>query len=293
MMVHFTGKIYNFNEPPKPELTIVDIPFYEQENVSDEILINLDYEEMRYPEKEQNQHILSLPNEIKKIFKQNGGLVRGQEEILKELMQDDNYRLLFWTGKPSYEQLSFVLSLAWNNLLKEGETTRPMTLAKLVKLTFDYGNGTSIKDMIASDYNYRIAKKELTYEEKKNILDESIHSIFQIVRHWFQYKVPKWIGVINSLQEYACMKKGKRAGNYSYYASVIENDSLPENISLLLEYNIPSSTVKKIINLLPENLYDQELVDYIFNKEIYMNNGLIQYEKELLKKNLISSNRIK
>ncbi len=293
MMVHFTGNIYNFNEPPKPELTIVDIPFYEQENVSNEILINLDYEEMRYPEKEQNQYILNLPNDIKKIFKQNGVLVRGQEEILRELIKDDNYRLLFWTGKPSYEQLNFVLSLAWDNLLKEGETTRPMTLAKLVKLTFDYGNGTSIKDMIISDYRYKLSNKELTHEEKKNILDESIHSIFQVVRHWFQYKVPKWIGVINSLQEFVCIKKGKRAGNYSYYASVIENDALPENISLLLEYNIPSSTVKKIINLLPEDLYDQELVDYIFKKEIYMNNGLIQYEKELLEKNLISSSTIK
>lgn len=30
MMVHFVGNIYNFNEPPKAEKTVVDIPFFEQ-----------------------------------------------------------------------------------------------------------------------------------------------------------------------------------------------------------------------------------------------------------------------
>lgn len=291
MMVHFSGNIYNFNKPPKPEQTIVDIPFYEQENISDEILINLEYDEMKYPEREQNQHILDIPENIKKIFKQNGVLVRGQEAILQELMDDDNYYLIKWTGKPTYEQLTFVLTLAWNNLLRNGETTRPMTLAKLVKLTFDYGNGKSIKQMIASEYQFKTKGIDLDVEQYKDYLDESIQSIFQIVRHWFQYKVPKWIGVINSLQEYACSIKGKKAGNYAYYASVIENDAIPDNLSLLLEYNIPSSTVKKIINILPQNIYDQELIDYIFDKNIHLNDNLIQYEKELFERNLISNRK--
>lgn len=178
MMVHFSGNIYNFNKPPEPEQTIVDIPFYEQENVSDEILINLEYDEMKHPEREQNQHILEIPENIKKIFRQNGVLVRGQEEILEQLMNDDNYHLINWTGKPTYEQLTFVLDLAWNNLLRDGETTRPMTLAKLVKLTFDYGNGKSIKEMIAAEYNYKTKNKDLDIQQKKDYLDESIQTIF-------------------------------------------------------------------------------------------------------------------
>lgn len=289
MMIHFTGKIYNFNEPPKPELTIVDIPFYDQENISDEILVNLDQDEMKYPEREQNQYILNLPENIKKIFKQNGVSVRGQEEILKQLAREENYKNIFWSGKPSYEQLGFVLGLAWNNLLRDGETTRPMTLPKLVKLTFDYGNGTSVKKMIASDFQYKTKDKKLEIEEKKEILDESIQSIFQIIRHWFQYKVPKWIGVVNSLQEYVCSANGKKAGSYAYYASLIEHDAIPENIALLLEYNIPSSTIKKLLSVLPVDLKDQELVDYIFENKVYENEGLLAYEKQLISRNLITS----
>ena len=134
MMVHFIGKIYNFNEPPKAEKTIVDIPFYEQENVSDEILINLDEEEMKYPEREQNQYILNLSPKIKNLFKQNGVSVRGQENILKELMKEENYKKIYWTGKPSYEQLYFILDLAWNNLLKDGETTKTNDFEKINKI---------------------------------------------------------------------------------------------------------------------------------------------------------------
>lgn len=62
-------------------------------------------------------------------------------------------------------------------------------------------------------------------------------------------------------------------------------------MSLLLEYNIPSSTIKKIINLLPEDLYDQKLIDFIFDRNIHINNKLIQYEKELLARNLIASKK--
>lgn len=289
-MVHFIGKIYNFNEPPKAEKTIVDIPFYEQENVSDEILINLDEEEMKYPEREQNQYILNLSPKIKNLFKQNGVSVRGQENILKELMKEENYKKIYWTGKPSYEQLYFILDLAWNNLLKDGETTRPMTLKKLIKLTFDYGNGSSIREMIASDYQYQIQNKRLNVEEKKEILDAAIQSTFQIVRHWFQYKVPKWIGVVNSIQEYICEGVEKKPGNYSYYAKLIENEGIPENIALLLEYNIPASTIKKIMNLIPENLKDQDLIKYICDNKVYENYKLLEYEKIIVKNNLLIRN---
>lgn len=289
MMVHFTGKIYNFNEPPRPELTIVDIPFFDQENISDEILINLERDEMKYPEREQNQYILNLPENIKKIFKQNGVSVRGQEEILRQLAREENYKNIYWSGKPSYEQLGFVLELAWNNLLRDGETTSPMTLSKLIKLTFDYGNGTSVKDMIASDFRYKTKGKKLGLEEKKEVLDESIQSIFQIIRHWFQYKIPKWIGVVNSLQEYVCSTNGKKAGSYAYYASLIEHDAIPEHIALLLEYNIPASTIKKILSVLPADLKDQELVDYIFINKVCENEELLEYERQLISRNLITS----
>ena len=96
--------------------------------------------------------------------------MKGQENILKELYKKENYDMIYWSGKPTYDQLYFILSLAWKNLIKEGETTNPMTISKLVKLTFDYGNGASIKNMIASEYTYRIKQKNIQeYEEKREL----------------------------------------------------------------------------------------------------------------------------
>ena len=147
--------------------------------------------------------------------------------------------------------------------------------------------------MIKSYYEYRTNNKSLGLDEKKEILDESIQCIFQIIKHWFQYKIPKWLGVVNSLQEYVCSENGKKAGNYAYYANLIENEAIPENIALLLEYNIPSSTIKKLISVLPEGIRDQELVDYIYDNKVYESDSLIAYEKELVTSNLFPHNKIK
>ena len=48
--------------------------------------------------------------------------------------------LIVWSISPNYQQLNYVLSLAWDNLLIQGETTFPMTIGNLVRVTSFYGN---------------------------------------------------------------------------------------------------------------------------------------------------------
>ncbi|MED9905389.1 MAG: hypothetical protein UFG06_14560 [Lachnospiraceae bacterium] len=94
------------------------------------------------------------------------------------------------------------------------------------------------------------------------------------------------------MQEYVCEVKGKKSGNYLYYASAIENGTVPANAAILLEYNIPASTINKLVDVIPKDITDQSLVDYIFEKELYKGNNLIKYEKELLLQNLISEKKV-
>ena len=42
MMQHYVGRIYNFNPPPTQSETIIDIPFFQQAPIKDEVLIQLD-----------------------------------------------------------------------------------------------------------------------------------------------------------------------------------------------------------------------------------------------------------
>jgi hypothetical protein len=282
MMVHFVGKIYNFNQPPKREDIIVDIPFFEQNPITDEILINLDIDEIKNPNSEQNQYIQEIPNEIKNIIQRNGVNVRGQMNIINTFMNLTDFSMVNWVGYPNYRQLEYVLNLAWDNLIKPGETTNPMTKAKLVKQTFDYAQNQSIQTMINNTYKYYKTQKRYLLWANVDILDEAIKDSFQVLRHWFEYKVPKWLSVMNSLQEYVCKKKGLLPGNYLYYANLIENDFLPPNLSLLLEYNIPVSAIRKIMKFLPDNINEDSVLNYIYKNKLVERCELIKYERSFL-----------
>ncbi len=142
MMEHYIGRIFDFNKPPEKENIIVDIPFFDQpKDVSDEILIQLDEKDVKNKESEKYKLLEKIPLEEKELFKKNGVSVEGQMNILNYLKNNllEQQSLLSWTAYPKYYQLKYVLFLAWDNLLKTGETTRPMTKDKLVKITYDYG----------------------------------------------------------------------------------------------------------------------------------------------------------
>lgn len=288
MMVHYVGRIFNFNEPPPKEDVVIDIPFFEQKEISDEILIHIEDKDVKNKESEQYKNLKALPPEEKELFKKNGVLVEGQKRILEILKKDarEKHSLLFWNVFPSYFQLEYLLSLGWYNLLKKGETTKPMTLSKLVKVTFDYGKGQDILELIESNLIYFRASEQHRNKTDEEILDEAIRDAFQILRHWFHYKVPKWLSVINSLQKYVCEKNGLSAGNYSYYSNQIENDFVRENLSILVEYGIPKSAIKKLEQKLAANLDEDEILEEIKKRDLIDTSNLIQYEKEKMLENL-------
>jgi hypothetical protein len=79
MMEHYIGTIYNFNPPPSNESIIIDIPFFEQNPIKDEILIQLDDEEIKNKDSEQYQRIANIPQEEREVIKNNGVKVHGQK----------------------------------------------------------------------------------------------------------------------------------------------------------------------------------------------------------------------
>ena len=208
MMVHYVGKIYNFNIPPKKDGIIIDIPFFQQNPISNEVLIQLEKADILNIKTEQYKYIFeTLAEDEKDLFKNNGDLVLGQKEILDILNKEiiNNYSMISWNQYPSYEQLTYVLTLAWKNLLKTGETVSPMTLNKLVKVTFDYSWSQNISNLVNS--NFEFSRKGNTNSSDDDLYDEAIRDAFQILRHWFQYKVPKWLNVVNKIQTFLCEKR--------------------------------------------------------------------------------------
>lgn len=297
MMIHYIGKIYNFNKPPlKESEIIVDIPFFEQNPIKTEVLINLNENDIKNKNSDEYKKLNAIPKIERELFKGNGVLVEGQIKILNEIKDLNKLviiergnskktytvkQLLNWTGFPTYDQLEYVLTLCFNNLIKPTETVKPMTIGKLVNLTFNYGNKKDLFSLIQSDFKYKKKKNEERKKPKteKEILNESIRSIFNISRHWLKYKVPKWLNVMNELQMYIFRKNGFMCGNYAHYSSQIENDFLSQNLIILSEYGLPNSAIVKIAKYIPENLGEDQIIKFIKKKRLMDKKEMLKYER--------------
>jgi late competence protein required for DNA uptake (superfamily II DNA/RNA helicase) len=320
MMIHYTGKVYNFNSPVNKEQMVIDIPFFQQSPIKDEVLIHLDDNEIKDKDSEQYKKIKKIPTEEKKLFRKNGVLVDGQKKILEILRKDINSKhdLIVWNGYPKWEQLKYILALAWDNLLKEGETISPMNKNNLPRVVFGYSKKKTIFWLVDDTYNNLKEKRNWANENQENILkeykelskeqkltfkkkddykkmqwsrpyfqkddnelyNEAIRESFNILRHWFQYKVPKWLRVINSLQEFVCNEQGIKAGNYSYYADIIESDFVRDNLSILLEYGIPRSAIDKLEKKIKSDISEDEVIKILKKSDFLEMVDLLEYEKE-------------
>jgi hypothetical protein len=287
LMIHYSGNIYNFNPIPENTQINIDIPFFEQNPISNEVLINLHESEVIDKESEQYISISSIPGDEKEIIKNNGVEVFGQKNIIDQLREDikTKYHLIAWTNYPTQQQLEYVLGLAWNNLRKASETGGQMTLRALITVTQIYGYNQSIWNLVENTFAY--LRKLASNAEKTDteIRDEAIMQSFQTLKHWFEYKVPKWLSVINSIQQFVCNEKGLRAGNYSYFSNLIENDFLRENLTILTEFGIPGSAIRKLEKLIPENISQDEVIEKIRNESLFNNHIFIDYERNKLKEN--------
>lgn len=290
MMEHYIGRIFNFNLPPEREEINVDIPFFQQTPIKDEVLIQLDELDINDRHTQQYIDLHNIPNNVKEIIKKNGLSVKGQLRILEQLRTDirDNQQYICWNGtKPKKEQLEYVLKLAWNNLMTETES-RGITFKQLAYLTHAYGAwGTPIIKLIedrtvylATEYQKKHPGIELTEDMLVQFEDTSIKLILQVVRHWFEYKVPKFLTTINSLQELVCSEMGITPGDYTQFASIIENDFIPNHLTILAEYGIPHTAIKKLSRFIPSDTNDEELIPYIRQHNLHLTRSLITYEKD-------------
>jgi hypothetical protein len=293
MMVHYVGKVYNFNEPPKSTGIQVDIPFFDQKDVSDEILINIPEKDVLDKASAQYKALMALPQDERELFKRNGISIEGQKTVLEMLKIEipKNYRLLYWRTIPTFNQLNHVFSLAWN-FLKQGESKGGVvTPFALTTVTYKYITWRNIIDVVNDTYEYYKGQRALGDKAVKDstdeeLYDDAIRKTFWIQRHWFYYKVPKWLNVMNSLQEYVCEMKGLPPANYTYLSNKIENDFVRKNLSILVEFGVPQSAITKLANKIPEGLEEDDILAEIKAKNLLEGSNLILYEKQKILENL-------
>ncbi|CAI2431148.1 ski2-like helicase [Serratia fonticola] len=171
LMQHYSGNVYNFNMPPERETIYIDIPFFEQNPIHEEILINLEPDEVKNKNTPEYKFLQSLPIDEKLLFSQNTINIQGQKRLLEYLRKNIkiNHKLIFWSATPKYEQLYFCINLCYDFLLRENEKSKQLTAKKLTKVTYDYGYNQNINIIVKNTYDYKIKninRETLTPEKK-------------------------------------------------------------------------------------------------------------------------------
>lgn len=282
MKKHFIGNVYRFEKQPDQMELFVDIPLFNQENAPLEILISLEDSELENTAKKRLEDFNNLPSELQEVIKKNSGInIDGQLKIIAEIEAQlpANRQLLNWNSFPTYEQLNYVLDLCWRHLLKPGENKADIRNAsQLAVLTSKYARLQSISALINDTINDKYWKEQIPDEQAR--IDKLSFFILNITRHWFDYKLPKWLSVISELQEYVLKKNKMLHGNFSFFATSLEHGFLPSNLAALMEYDIPYSAINKLKKILNQDRTPEMLITFVnqLSNEELAKMGLLKYE---------------
>ncbi|HBI0010210.1 TPA: hypothetical protein I2051_000389 [Staphylococcus aureus] len=279
---HYIGKIYNFEIPPKKEKFSLDIPFIDQEKVSDEVLLNLRDNDINYENRKRIQAIKSkLPAELVEIFKDNAFSIERQKKLYFDVLENiSEYEndLLWKNNIPSYSELRETLFLVYKNLENE-------------KINYKYINSLSIKclkiineeplsKIIMNEFNYY--KKIKKFKTEITCLDNAILLTFRFLKRESGYKIPKYLMILQSILNFIYKNKTDSKVDYTYFSSLIESERVNENLMFLIDYGIPTSTLRKIQKNISFELKTKEEIEQRIQQIIKSNNILTKYEKILL-----------
>jgi len=284
MNKHFIGRVFKFHKEPDQLELDIDIPLFTQEDAPLELLIQMEKGELSDSSINKLKEFENLDSDIKQLIIRNSGIsINGQLEVIKVLENDFDryYSNISWTGYPKYEQLLTVLDLGWKYLMKKSESRGgAFTPNQLAFITIEYGLERSLRKIIQKEFKSEYWVKNVPFEDIR--LQKIVHMILQISRHWFDYKLPKLLSALSNIQTFVCAKKMKKPGDYYFFSALIENNFLPPNLSILLDYDIPASAIVKMQAVFNKNMSFEGILEKL-KKTNLEDLGLIPYEIEKLK----------
>ncbi|HEL1565789.1 TPA: hypothetical protein TXI81_001309 [Streptococcus suis] len=133
----------------------------------------------------------------------------------------------------------------------------------------------SFKELVYEQYDYYVKKN------KKDPLDRAIDYMLKFQRTDANFEIPKLLAVVDSIQKYVFSQSKMKCGDYSVFASLLENEQVDERLQFLIDYGLPCSAVKKV--KLPEELTGYpNIIQYLKDNISQISSKLIPYEMKLM-----------
>ncbi|SJN39665.1 Helicase conserved C-terminal domain protein [Marinilactibacillus psychrotolerans 42ea] len=273
---YFTGNVYIFNDELGVEEFVIDVPYIDQHEISDEILINIPDDDVLDTVRKEKL-TSGLDYDLQDIIKRNLISVSGQKNLYYFI--EDKYEqlnFLRWRNVPNYEQLWQTLYLGYRFLGSNDRQgfaqNKAVTALKLIN--------TSLPQVILEQKQY--------YQDKgkQDPINKAIDYILKFQRNEANFKIPKLLAVIDSIQKYVFEKKGiSDFGDYTYFSSILENDKIDERFQFLIDYGVPTSAINKISKIIPANISGEwNIINYLKVNFHAIKPVLISYEISLVLK---------
>ncbi|MHB1683856.1 MAG: hypothetical protein ACYCYO_13675 [Bacilli bacterium] len=157
------------------------------------------------------------------------------EEIMSDLSR--YHQMLSWSGIPRHKQFSDTCDLMWRHLIKRG-TQEIKTGRQLAYFTSQYWRVQSNSSAFI--------KVILTSDTEADTVDKAVHKAMKIARDWFEFRLPKSLSALDSIQKHIFNRYNLHPGDYGYYAANIEYVFCPPTLSELQEVGLPLSVIKKL-----------------------------------------------
>ena len=181
----------------------------------------------------------SLPSGMDRVLKEHFDCFIEKNQLppeLKELKDvklfDDKEKLEEWRnnrkGIQWTDENGNVFKGAVDNLLKKGESRGigSFSAKQLAFMTIKYASTKSMKGLIAFMFTDQFLQKK--YPHPKDRLQATINNAYQLRKHWFEYKLPKLIKTVSTIQSFVYEKKSMEQGDYTVFAAQVENSFLPD-----------------------------------------------------------------
>lgn len=282
MMEHFIGYLYNFIEIPPYEALSIDIPFCDQqEEITSEVLVNIEEKDVLQHNKKRYKKLNEIPKELLALFKQNGVSIENQKNAIDFISQKVKTKMskdISWKSIPTWDNLIATFEIADKCSLLPFDNCIH-NVKQLCAILVSYMKHKNLSNLVDEHYKYLLKNNKGKGEQK--CYDNAVEYVFRIHRTWFQYVIPKALRVIDSLQKYVLEKEHLPTGSYSFYVQELESDFLPSNLTILIEYGLPASTIRKILSLIPKEISEDEVLAYVKTHSLIYKN-ISCYEQELI-----------
>jgi rhodanese-related sulfurtransferase len=273
MFHHFVGRVFLFHEPPTDPLPFVDFPFYTQNgDAPDSILVHMDEKDLSAESKARIGPILhqtDLPLELLKKHSsiEPNDLLELAKRLKTALPQER--ALLAWTNFPKGPAFNFVCSLMWEHFIHRGHAG-VLSAKQLARNVWNLNFKPDIRQRILAELQpgpFAAAS-----------VDDAVERILEFERTWASFELPRLLRAFSDVRRHVL----GGVGDYSFFASQLENLFRKPFQVALEEFGIPIQVSDKIASIL-DGVDSFDAVLNVIRKIPINRFGLDAFEQELLK----------